>query len=292
MKTSNPPDVASCEREARLRYGVIHRSQANFCRISNRTITRFVASGRWTQIHTNTFVPRPVPITWETRLLAACVEGGPGTVAAGGAVLRLLGFPKYMDADVEVACPRHLRLEGVVTHKYRDMRPEDIVTIRKIPARRFEPTLLEMCGDPIERRFCGPLLDEALRRKLTHLRWLYRTGFNYGKRGRSGTRLYRRLVALRDADAALTDSELEMMFLNMSKRLSRTVVLHHVVTDELGNHISEVDFAIPDLKIAIPLNGYDPHKMRFKWDIDHKTVVLLQNLGWGVFPFTYWQVRK
>ncbi len=286
------PALEELERHARANLGVIHRQHALAAGVSDRTIVRLVASGHWTKIHTNTFVPRPVPLSWETLLRAACVEGGETTVAAGRAALRLLEFPRYAKADLEVASPKNLRLNGVRCRKLRGMRPEDIVWIKGIPARRFEPTLLELCGDPSERMFCGALLDEALRRKLTHLRWLYRTCSVYGKRGRRGTRLFRHLVMQRDAETALTDSELESYFRRMSKLLSHKLLLHHVVRDEHGKHISEVDFAIPELQIAIPLNGYDPHSMRSTWDKDHRIYVLLQNQGWEVLPFTYWQVRN
>ncbi len=285
-------DVAALEAFASTRFGLIRRSEAYGYGVSPRMINRLVSSGEWVQVFGDVFAPRPVPFTWETMQMAAVLQGGERAMTAGKATLRLLGFQRYKSVSHEIAAPRHLHLPEVICHQFRDMTDSDSILVKGIPTRRFEPTLLEMCGDRAEKKFCPSLLDEALRRKLTHLRWLYRTGFQYGKRGRAGTRLYRRLVAMRDADVALTDSELETIFLRMSKRLSRKAVLHHVVKDEDGDHVSEIDFAIPELKVAIPLNGYDPHKMRFKWDGDHKTIVVLQNLGWGVFPFTFWQVRN
>jgi hypothetical protein len=276
-----------CEHYMSEHHGVIHRATALSLGMPAHAVHRRVRTGVWERVFDDVLKRRASPLTWEGTALAGCLQGGDGFVIAGGAALRLLGFPEYRDAPAEIAGPTHANVSGIVCHRYRDMIPEDAVEVRGLPCRRFEPTLLELCGGA-EGYKAGPLLDEALRRKLTCLAWLYRTLHRYGKRGRAGTVRFRSLLAQRDDTLALTDSELEVIFLRGGSRLTRKPVMHHVV--HVGDKTLEIDFAYPSLKIAIELDGFDEHGKHVGFESDRARDVILQNDGWIVLRFTWFQL--
>lgn len=284
---SNKAAAERCARYMEGHHGIISRRIAYDCGLPRAAVYRRVKQGSWIRLFDDVFRSCSSPVTWEATVLAACLQGGDGFVAAGGAALRLLGFAAFKDASPEVAGPAHIDLNGVICHRFRDLSPDDAVEVRGVPCRRFEPTLLELCGGP-QRSRAGRLLDDALRRKLTCLAWLYRTLHSYGKRGRSGTVLYRALLAQRDDTVALTDSELELMFLRDRNRLIRPPVMHHVV--RIGPRTFEIDFAYPSLRIAIELDGYDEHGKLVGFEGDRARDNVLQLDGWIILRFTWYQL--
>jgi hypothetical protein len=223
-------------------------------------------------------------------MLKAATLSVPGAVAAGAAVLRLLGFERYTRAGLEIASLRGVRLPGVICRRYK--RPDVLaaVTIRGIPTRALPLVLLDMCA-VLNRHEAARLIDEALRRKLVTLAQLQQALILIGGRGKGGTRLFRQLIVERDDSDALSDSELERIFKNFAKRYGLAPTAHHKVFDEAGEFVCEPDFAFEDAKVAIQLDGFKWHTSRSQFEKDRKQDVIMSRLGWKVLRFTWYQLR-
>jgi very-short-patch-repair endonuclease len=65
-------------------------------------------------------------------------------------------------------------------------------------------------------------------------------------------------------------------------------VFHH----DIPGTPFEVDFAYPDLLLAIEVDGYDPHGTRQAFDTDRARQNRLVLAGWTVIRFTWTQVVR
>jgi hypothetical protein len=76
------PAEAACAALATLQYGLVERGQARARGMPAAAIDRRVASGAWIRVHERVYRLPGAPLTWEQRLLAACLAAGPGAVAS------------------------------------------------------------------------------------------------------------------------------------------------------------------------------------------------------------------
>jgi very-short-patch-repair endonuclease len=86
----------------------------------------------------------------------------------------------------------------------------------------------------------------------------------------------------------LCESEPEKLFLVAANKLG--YVASFIPQYELSGY--RLDFAIPNKKIAIEIDGYNFHKTKEQMNYDYKREQSLEILGWRVFRFTGSQVFK
>ena len=86
----------------------------------------------------------------------------------------------------------------------------------------------------------------------------------------------------------LCESESEKLFIVAANKLGYIdiIIAQYCI---LGYRL---DFAIPDKKIAIEIDGYDFHKTKQQINHDYKRAQQLEKLGWRIFRFTGSQVFK
>jgi hypothetical protein len=124
---------------------------------------------------------------------------------------------------------------------------------------------------------------------LPQLRW--HLG-NAGGRGVGGTAVIRRILEARREDKGICHSPLE----TIARRLFRTSSLptpvkQYSVTDS-GTVVGRVDFACPDIKIAIEVVGWGFHSGRRRWEKDLRRRTALESRGWMVLEFTWDEVMN
>ncbi|MGB5099046.1 MAG: tetratricopeptide repeat protein [Methanothrix sp.] len=86
----------------------------------------------------------------------------------------------------------------------------------------------------------------------------------------------------------LCESEPEKLFLVAANKLG--YITSFIPQYELSGY--RLDFAIPNRKIAIEIDGYNFHKTKEQMNYDYKREQSLERLGWRVFRFTGSQVFK
>jgi very-short-patch-repair endonuclease len=143
---------------------------------------------------------------------------------------------------------------------------------------------------PIER--VAAALDSALLQGLTSMQYLSKYLDRFGKRGRSGTGVLRRLLIERENDAR-TESELERVFhRNVVKpgALPRPLFQHQIFDGE--TFITRRDFVYLHELVAIEVDGWRFHAGMKAWQRDLETDNRLIALGWVVLRFTWEDVCR
>jgi very-short-patch-repair endonuclease len=112
-------------------------------------------------------------------------------------------------------------------------------------------------------------------------------------RGRNGAGVLRKVLEERMLGDAVSDSELEKRMAKVLKRAGLpTAVFHHVVCTPAGLFLAEVDFAYPEIKLAIEVDGFGVHGTPRAMAKDFVRQNGLVPYGWRVLRFTWRQVTR
>ena len=129
---------------ARRQHGLVSTRQANALlgvgKVDHRRRT-----GRLEVVRTGVLRVAGSPDTWEQRLLAAVLAGGPGTVAsfrAAASLWQLAGFEPRSKLEITVPSARRARLPGVIVHDSMMMPARHIGRRDAIPEPYFGDELL------------------------------------------------------------------------------------------------------------------------------------------------------
>lgn len=243
-------------------------------------------AGRWVLVYDGVYRFAGTPLSWHGRVLAACWTGGLRAAASGRAAAELWRLPGRSVAVVEITCPRWRRAQykGLLVHESLAFDVLDITTVDGIPVTTAARTLFDLAG-PCSDGTLDLAIDNALRRNLTTTAELAATRDRLARSGRKGSRQFRAVVAARAA--AVTESEAERRLMQLMERhgLPRPIVQHEI-HDLDGRFVARVDFAYPDLKIAIEYDSYEHHtgKQAIVRDNDRRNI--LRRIRWHVVTFT------
>jgi very-short-patch-repair endonuclease len=126
-------------------------------------------------------------------------------------------------------------------------------------------------------------LHDALRRGLTSIDRLTRRLEVVGGKGRSGTCAVRALLALASKTPELESAlEVRMMRLIRKHRLPAPVPQYEI---SLRGRKMRFDFAYPDSKLAIEVDGYSFHSTTADWRSDRARQNLAVADGWNVLRY-------
>jgi very-short-patch-repair endonuclease len=128
----------------------------------------------------------------------------------------------------------------------------------------------------------------ALRRRLVSFRQLEWRCNELAKRGRNGSAQMRKLLKLR-GNVAPTGSDLETRFFQLLRRHGIRLPERQVEVTRRNGRKAYIDFAYPDLMIAIELEGDTAHPyLRRPYDRARQNELVL--LGWTVLRFGWDEV--
>lgn len=110
-------------------------------------------------------------------------------------------------------------------------------------------------------------------------------------KARSGAGVLRKVLEEREFGSTVSDSDLEK---RMSKLLRQAglppAVFHYVVRTPAGLFLAEVDFAYPEIKLVIEVDGFDAHGTPRAMAKDFVRQNGLAPYKWHVLRFTWGQV--
>ena len=236
--------------------------------------------GRWVSVHEGAYRFAGTPLTWRGRVLAACWAGGTRAAASHRCAAELWELPGRTVDIVELTCPRwrRARHDGLLVHESLEFDDLDRCAIDGIPvtsAARTVFDLTSLCSVTV----VDLAIDNALRRSLTTIGELQQVLERLGRRGRPGTRKFRALLQARDASTS--ESEAERRLLRILERHGLpTPVAQFEVRDHDGRLVARVDFAYPELKIAIEYDSYEHHVGKAALDRDGARRNAVVALGW------------
>jgi hypothetical protein len=270
---------------AATQHGLITRAQGFDAGMTRSEMRTCANNGRWTLFAPGVFHVRGAPITWHTRLLAACLStGGLASHRSTAALLQVDRFPNGMP-EVSVARARSRPRDGIIVHESRDLHLATPVTVAGIPTTDAARLAVDLGAVVPFERYAAAMHD-LLGRKLLTWPAMLDALVMHSKQGRNGAGPLR---ALLDAQFGQTigESELERSFFRRFEHLTIPPPLaQYTITDELGV-IMCVDFAYPPKKIAIELDGRRYHLTEKAFEEDRRKRNRLKLAGWLVLEFTW-----
>lgn len=229
-----------------------------------------------------------------SKLLAATWAGGADAVASHRSAAALWDLPGARRDRAEVLCKHWKRAQelGIVVHETRDLEDVDRAERCAIPVTTVERTIFDLAAVGSE-TLLDLAIDNALRRDLTTLQQLDTTLGRLARRGRSGTSLFRQVLAERSPATAISESERETLLFRMLRRHGfPPPVPQYEIRNSRSDLIARADFAYPDLKIAIEYDSYQEHtgKLALVRDSARRNEVVA--LGWAPISVTIADLRS
>ncbi|MGZ4690617.1 MAG: endonuclease domain-containing protein [Acidimicrobiia bacterium] len=132
-------------------------------------------------------------------------------------------------------------------------------------------------------------LDRVIGRKLATLAEVRAAMDAVARKGRAGVGVIRRLLTERGDAPGGTVLETRMSALLRTNGVP-TPIAQHTVLDEHGQFVGCVDFAYPEVRYAIEVDGYEFHSGLREFGHDRVRQNDLVDLGWTVHRFTWSEV--
>jgi len=266
---------------AQAQHGVISRRQALEAGVSGHAVDGLLARGEWEVVFRGAFRMAGTRRTFDQTLIAACLAAGPGAVASHRSAAYLHGLAG-LARWVEVTVPptRQPRIRNVLVHR-SGLDPRDRRELRGIPATSAARTLIDLAGS-LTRERLERVLDHALAHRVVGRAELAGGLDRLGRAGRKGAGALAALLDDRPETSRPIGSEFEAdLFLPMPQ---------FRVTLPSGEE-RFLDFAYPEVKLAIEADSYTWHAARRSWEEDRERNNELVALGWSFLPLTWSAVR-
>jgi very-short-patch-repair endonuclease len=278
---------------ARGQYGLVTREQALAAGLTDTTLSRWLAAGRLEVLHPAVFRVAGAPATYEQALLAAALAAGLGAAVSHRAAAVLWGLLEgEAPVEITVTNTHGPRLRGVVVHRSRDIAPRWITRRRGIPVTNPLLTMVDL-GAVLPPWSVEDALDRGLVEKLFSVAAVEWARNDLGRPGRRGAGV---LGGVLDERALGTDRPDGLLEPRMARLLRQAGldgwVFQFVVRDAAGRFVARVDFAWPDLKLVVEVDGYEKRASRqaHQHDLERQNAVVL--LGWKVIRFTWADVVR
>ncbi|MDQ4070195.1 MAG: type IV toxin-antitoxin system AbiEi family antitoxin domain-containing protein [Actinomycetota bacterium] len=274
-------------RLAATQHGVVTRKQLLAAGMAGHLVVHRVRKGLLVPVHAGVYRVAATAATWHQRMMAATLAAGPQAVASHRAAGFLHGLAS-VQPRLEVTVPRGRspRPGGVVVHRLLGLVPADLELRAGIPCTRPAPTIVALAS-VVPERALEAALDDALVRGLVSCAQLERRLESLGRHGRRGTLVLAALLSARHGRPRWTQSEFERRLLRLVTSGGLPPLVPQLEVALPGGRRAFLDFAWPDVRLALEANGYRHHAGRLAWARDQTRNNLLTSLGWRVLPVTW-----
>ena len=276
------PD-ARCELKADRQFGVLSRSQAVACGLSDRAIEHRLTSGRWVKILTGVYCLRGTRLVWETMLMAVCLWAR--SFVSHRAAALLWQMDGVDDQLIEVSSRfRRRPPPSVIVHRIAADRRIHTVRYKGLIVTDPTSTLIDLAS-VLDAATLEKALDSTLRHRRTYPALILSRLDEMGSRGRNGTATLRRLVEERVGRPS-TDSPLEIEVKNfLVSHGLRPARLQYWVTGNSGER-RRFDFAWPHKRVGIEVDSHDWHEGFEALERDVARGNFYLDLDWRVLRIT------
>ena len=267
-------------------FGLIADTQAASFGVSRQSIWRRVDSGEWIRVLPRVYRAAAAPVTPMQRALAATLWAGDGALASHATAATLFEFDGIRTEKTEIWVPakRRVRSASLTVHHGGRLDRADRTVLDGVPITTPVRTLIDMAGRFEDDRLLA-VMEDLIRRDLVTCERLHARLEALRKSGRVGGG---RLATLLDqrGDGRPLESALEArvwtIILESGVRLPR----RQFWTGAAG-HRYRLDFAWPDLRVALECEGYAYHGGLSKWGRDRARDADLASAKWRVIPVTW-----
>ena len=283
-------------------HGLVTRVQMRRIGVTPRMIDVALAGGLLCRVAPSVYRVGGAPQTERMAIAAAALStNGTASHATAGSLLQLdapvAAVPIDVTVDVVAAHPTvsHIDVETarrssqpVVLHRYGS-RGEPSLMVDGTRCTDGARTLIDLAGrirldqleDAFERaRKLGLVSPESVARRLELL----------GGRGRKGAAKVREVLG-HTCPGAL-DSKLEGRVWRLIRRSSLPEPVRQLRVDVARGRWYRIDFAWPELLVAVEAEGFEWHGSRARWKADKVRVAALERCGWRVLVVTWDDVTR
>jgi len=280
----------ACLKLAASQHWVIARTQLLLLGLSATGIDRRLSSGLFVRLHPSVYRIGAAPESWRQRLLGACLWTS--GVASHRSALMLLGLEGYSGEILEVTTTvtRRTSTRAVRIHRSTNLAPFELTTVDSIRSTTPTRTLLDV-GSVLSQKGLEVALDSTLRQRLTSLDRLRAGVERLGGRGSRGPGALGQLLDVR-GDVVPTDSALETRLSRLLRRHRLPQPQRQVEVRDAQGFIGRVDFAYPELKIAIEVQSYRWHLSWAARLSDMERLNRLQTRGWIIIQVTFEDLER
>jgi len=190
---------------------------------------------------------------------------------------------------IDVSTTGHLRAPHprVRVHRVHQLEPRDLRYFDDMLVTNPVRTIVDLAGALSPRSF-DHVVDEGRRRMLIAERPLRATLGRLGGRGRAGTRRLTRMLDEGEFQLPVPGSRFERRLLHFIEDHSlRKPERQYVVSGDGGETVARVDFAFPDLMVAVECDGRKHHFGKDDWESDLVRRSRLAAMGWRVVHISW-----
>jgi very-short-patch-repair endonuclease len=269
-------------------WGLVASRQVRAAGATPREVDRAVGRGLLVPYRRGVHHVAGAPTSPYQPILAACLAAGPGTGASFLAAAWLWDFGQVRDDHLEVTTAHTPTrdLADVRTHHTTKLLPGDLTERHRVPVTSAARTAVDLAA-VLSPYLLARFVDHLRRTRAASYAQLDDHLARLGGRGRSGTRKLRAVLAPRlgrDVDAGDNDAEVKVVAELIRLGVPAPQQQVQVVA---GPKVYVLDLAWPDARIAVELDGFDPHGLlRGAFDHDRDRDLRLRRAGWEVIRIT------
>jgi hypothetical protein len=266
-------------------HGVITRRQALAVGFTDMGIRTQVSSRAWTRIKPGVFLTAG-RVTSRTLIAAATVTLA--AVASHQSAAELHGLPHIRNAGAIVSIPHRLsnRFPGVVVHESTDLDDQWITDVDGLPTTTIGRTLFDL-GSVLPKPVHRSVVEQSVADRRTSIHDLADVLAALGRRGRPGTTPMRELLEEIGPGAALAESQLERMFLDLIFGVGVPAPQLQADLPWRTRASGRVDFLFPEHRLIVECDGRRWHTTSEAFERDRRRDNLAQLAGWSVLRFTW-----
>jgi very-short-patch-repair endonuclease len=275
---------------ARDQHGLVTSAQAVKALGPSRK-QRWVSQRRLVSVQPGVFRVNGAPESWHQAVLAAALAAD--AVVSHRSAAELWGLIKpagFVDVSVRPDRQPCLRPPAIL-HRIGDLHPELAVERAGMTVTDPIRTVIDL-GLVLPKWAVSDALSRGLTTRLFDVAAVERLRDALGRQGRNGTGVIRMVIDERLLAAVPEESLLEKRFMTLIRRSGLPVPSFQHEVWQGGRFMARVDAAYPSLRLAIEVDGYDPHSSPAAFQRDRTRQNRLVALGWTVLRFTWHDVVR
>jgi very-short-patch-repair endonuclease len=278
---------ALASRAASQRHHLIARDQLHELSVSEKQIHLWQGTGFLTKVEPNVFLVAGGSLTWRARLLSVCMSTGGVASHRSAAALHALAGCK--PGRPEIVAPRGAwsGRRDIRQHESTDLHLVRPIVVDSIPVTPVARTLLDLGA--VVPFLVEDATRDAVARRLTTWPELFSTLVSHSRKGRRGCGPLRAVLDEHYGDK--TESNLERRFLRLVRAAGLPEPQQQVDAFDDAGFIMRIDFAFPELKIAIEIDSVLYHATDAAFEDDPVKRNRLGLAGWLVLSFTSRRMR-
>ena len=166
----------------------------------------------------------------------------------------------------------------------------DVTSRQGIPVTTMHRTVVDLAAS-LDRDQLAAVVDEAVLRRITTLRWIQQTVDRLGGRGRAGTKLLNEILQER-SDDAVPNGQLERRFIRLLDQGGIRRPIKQFPLRLPNGRIRHYDFAYPPNRLILETDGYRFHRLKDNWQRDLDDSNQLSEIGWRLLRFSWEDVTQ